>query len=987
MCRLPLRSRRHTPRKSNIFQRSYWTTFTPPQWLPFTPPLTVPQFGQYAVIPPPDAIQEFQVLTSNMPAEFGRTGGGVINVSMRNGTNGFHGAAYEFFRNSALDANDWFNDHTGQPKGQYTRNDFGFNLGGPIRKNHTFFFANYEGIRQRQAFAGVFTVPTLLQRQGDFSQTFAQNGQLQTIYNPYSTHTVPSGYARDPFQGNQITPSLLNPISLALLKYWPQPNLPGDPITHANNFISHASGGFDTNQINIRVDQQFGSSDHLFARFSRNQSTQTPPNIYNNIATPSSGPHTFTQYNAALNEAHIFGPHTFGTLRAGLTRLHDNSGIFGKGFDPTSVGFPSLDQTPANLAMPSMNVAGYVVSSPGFGAGSLGPVVNAILNNFSDQYTFQGDVTRTWGNHIVKTGLDFRIIRNDGMRPFLPSFAFTPGYTQGPNPTIGSATDGNAFASFLLGIPGSGNVQRDPTQDTQSHYFAGFLQDDYKATRKLTLNLGFRIESETFRTDRHNRLTNIDFTSPSPLKVPGLPPLKGGVTFVGVNGRSRQQASTPIAFEPRVGFAYALNSNTVLRGSYGIVSPPRALGGQFAQIGFQSITTYITSYNGVTPVSSWTDSYPNGFNTPTGSSLGLLTNVGGPITSVDFNQKLIYIQQWNASVQRSLGWNTVINVNYIGSKGTHLLRNQEFNQLPNSALALGQGLLNSVTNPFRGQVPASQPLGGPSIQAGQLLRPYPQFSDFSVIGYTGGSSSYNALAIQLEKRLSGGLQFITSYTFSKLIDDLDDPGPNFLGGNSANQVYQDNNNLQLERSVNAQQGPQIFSVATTYHLPVGRGQKFMSDPPRVVSAVVSGWEVNAIGRILSGLPLTMSATNNSHSFGGGERPNFTGQHLHQSGSVEKRLDEYFNVAAFSQPAPYTFGDVPRTLPTLRGPGLKTLDVSADKTFHIVDQLNLQFRAEAFNALNNPNFGIPNTTLGSQTFGVITSANPMRIMQFALKLQF
>jgi len=830
----------------------------------------------------------------------------------------------------------------------------------------------------------LMSVPTLAERAGDFSADFAQNGALQTIYNPYSTTLVAGVYQRTPFQNNQISSSLFNPVSLPLLQYLPKPNLPGNALTNANNFLTNAQENDSSDQYTIRMDEQLGSKDHMYARFSRNKSTQIPPNLYGNIANPSSGPHVYTQQNIAFDDVHTFTSQTLGTLRAGLVRLHDHSDIFGRGFDPSTLGFAgNINLAQPNLSLPSITMAGYTVSNIGFGTGTLGPVLNAIFDNFSTQYTFQGDVTHVWGNHIVKAGGDLRLLRNDGFRPYVPTFSFSAGFTQGPNANTASAVAGNSFASFLLGQPASGSAQNDAKTDESAVYSAGFIQDDYKLTHKLTLNLGFRVEAETFNVDRHNRLTTLNFSSPSPLQVTGLPQLKGGLNFVGVDGQPREQASTPIAYEPRLGFAYAVNSGTVVRGAYGIIAPPRALGTQgLGQIGFSSTTPYIGSYDGVTPIGSWTSPFPNGYIAPTGSSHGLLTNVGGDITSVEYHQKLVYIQQWNTGVQQSLGWNTVLDIGYVGSKSTHLTRNIVYDQLPDSDLALGSALIQSVSNPFYGIIPTTQSLGSPTVQAGQLLRPFPQFTSFNSHGTTSGSAIYHSLQVRVQKRMTNGLQFLASYTFSKEIDDINESGTYFNA-----TTYQDNNNLKLERAVSPFQGAHLMTIAATYQLPIGRGKWILPKPSRAVSVFVSGWEVNMTSNFQSGVPLPLTATNNSHSFGGGERPNVTGATPSTTGRVQNRLNSYINTAAYSQPAPYTFGNAPRVSSNLLAPGSSTFNLSADKSFQMNDRFRLQFRAEAFNALNHPAFGAPGTALGSTTFGVISSANSMRILQLALKLYF
>jgi len=421
----------------------------------------------------------------------------------------------------------------------------------------------------------------------------------------------------------------------------------------------------------------------------------------------------FTQRNLAVNDTHSFSPTTFATLRIGFTRYRDHNDPLDTNFDCTKLGFPAYfrDVQPARV-FPSVSVNGYTVSNIGFGTSSVGPVNSTIINNISNAYTLQGDVTHIRGKHVLKAGVDARLFRSDGFRPILPSFTFSAAWTQGPNPQQASATAGQAFASYLLGLAGGGNTQFNATQDLQSHYFGAFAQDQYKLSPKLTLNVGVRFETENLRTDRYNRLNFIDFNSPSPLQVPGVGPLHGGLGFVGVKGNSRQQADVAYNWAPRFGFAYQWNAKTVVRGGYGIFVAPRT-GWDFTQLGqtgFTATTVHVSSPDGITPTTYYSDPYPNGFLQATGSSLGLLTNVGGGIQAPDRDQKGLYLQQWNFSVQRQLPGDIGIDVAYAGDKGTHLWQDLQYNQLADQFLSLGTALPRVVPNPFYGIIPASQSL-------------------------------------------------------------------------------------------------------------------------------------------------------------------------------------------------------------------------------------------------------------------------------------
>ena len=662
----------------------------------------------------------------------------------------------------------------------------------------------------------------------------AQNGQMIQVYDPLTSRQVAGGaFLRDQFPGNVIPASRINPISKKMLSFWPEPNLPGDPVTSILNFISNASEKYGVDQFNVRSTTPSPTPTASSAAcpgtvpsLRRRTSTATPE-------TQASGRQLFTQRNVALNDTHAFSPHTFATFRAGFIRLRDSGQPFSIGYDPAELGFPSSFVNAFSLpAFPSITVNNYTITNVGFGTGSIGPVVGALLNNISNGYTAQSDVTHIRGKHVFKVGMEYRLFRLHGFRPAIPTFTFSPNFTQGPDPTKGSPTAGDSFASYLLGTAANGNVQMKPTQDTQTYYFGAFLQDDYKITSRLTLNLGLRHETENLRTDRYNRLNYLDFNSRSPLQAPGLPELRGGLRFTGVDGNPREQARVNHMLEPRFGFAYMARSTTVIRGGYGIFAAPRTGWdfGSFGQAGYSATTSLIASIDGITPNVNLSDPYPNGFVRPSGSSLGMLTDVGGGLNSIDRDQKSIYLQQWNFNIQQSLPGDVVIDAAYAGSKGTHLLQALQYNQLPDQYLSKGNELITRVPNPFYGLIPATQALGTATVAAGQLLRPYPQFNGFATIGSTSGSSIYHSFQMRVEKRFSHGFTSLLSYTNGKLIDD-GGPGRNAFFGSVPN--FQNNNNRKLERSISSQEVSQRLSIAATYDLPLGKGKRFLLERPFV----------------------------------------------------------------------------------------------------------------------------------------------------------
>lgn len=953
-------------------------------------PNTTPQHGQYAMTPSIDAVQEFKVQTNNMSAEFGRTGGGVINVSMKAGTNDFHVTAYEFFRNGALDANNWINKRTGTARPKFVYNQAGANFGGPVLKNKAFFFTNYEILRRRLGKPYLMSVATPEQREGDFTRTLTQRGDPVTIFDPMTTRPsgVGSANVRSPFPGNVIPRNLFDPVSVNMLKYLPAPNLRGDTSTQLNNFISSTSEHYDVDQLHGRADYNFSNSFQAFGRFSWNSSEIAPPNIFNNIANPGSGPQIFTQRNAGFSGTWTIRPTVFANFKLGYLRYRDHSEPLGLGFDITELGFPAYVRDGIQArAMPSFNINGYAVSNVGFGTSSVGPTNGSLINNITNTYSAKFDVTQIRGTHVVKTGYEARVFRISGYRPQLPSFQFNRAMTQGPNPNTASDGAGNSIASVLLGTGSGGGVENRANQDAQSYYMGAFIQDDYKVSRTLTLNLGARFDYEAPRTDRYDRLNWIDLTAPVNLNVPGVAPLRGGLKFVGVDGNPRTQMNISPTISPRFGFAWQVQPLTTFRGGYGIFVAPR-YGGEFnnfGQTGYSATTQYVASLNSITPNAFVSNPFPNGFVKATGSSQGMLTNMGGAVSSVDRDTRNSYVQQWNLNVQRAIGSNLVAEIAYAGSKGTHLPQTLEFNQLADEYLAMGTELQRTVPNPFFGFVSDSQPVGRPTTTVAQLLRPYPQFTNVQTTYATAGSSIYHSMQTRLQRRFSHGVTFMVSYTNSKLIDD---GSPGRLSFFANVPSFQNSNDRRLERSISSQDVSQRLATNFTVLLPAGKGQRYFREAKGVLGALLGGWQLNGIQTFQTGRPLSITtSTNQSNSFSSVLRPNSTGQSAKLEGPIQERLDRYFDILQFTQPAPFTLGSTSRTLPDVRTPGVISVDWSLTKNTKIRERANLQFRFEAFNAINWTNYGRPVSVLGNQDFGAIRSAQDMRILQIGIKLYY
>jgi Carboxypeptidase regulatory-like domain/TonB dependent receptor len=951
---------------------------------------TVAGHGQLAMTPSVDAIEEFKVETSNYSAEFGRSGGGIVNIVTKSGTNSLRGTIYEFLRNRNLDANDFFSNRAGLPRPPFVFNQFGFTVGGPVvlpklynGHNRTFFFFGYEGARARRASFAAETVPTADMRLGDFSNLKTATGQAIDIYNPFSTRAAGSGYVRDPFPGNRIPAAMLDRVAVNASKYYPIPNQATAAV--ANNFLVNASQQNDLDTWQWRVDHNITSYNRLFVRMSHDKMTDVEPNFYNNVANDSNTYSGSVQpdWHATISDTHNFGPRTLLDVRAGYARNGFDRRPISSGFDPTQLGFPAaLARTAQVLYFPTIQPQGY----SGVGARS-----NDLFFLGADTYSFLPQLTLIRGRHTIKIGGDFRILRHNTFNASSPvgTYSFTKAFTQGPDPLRSTLNAGDGYAAMLLGTMSAGTVQVKAYTSWQTKYSAGYIQDDLKISSRLTLNLGLRYDYETPRAERFNRLSWFDYNASSPIaQQVGISGLKGGLAFAAVNGNPRgwnDPDRNNIA--PRFGFAFQPLKKTVLRGGYGITYLPGGTndnGYGAGQDGFSTTTNLLASADGgLTPSTLLANAWASGIPQPTGSSLGLLTLLGQGVRGDPRWVRVGYMQQWNFSVQRELPGHVLAEASYVGSRGVKIPVTFQMDQLPDQYLALGSRLLDQVANPFYGLVSVGT-LSLPTVTRGQLLRPYPQFTGVSFSQNAAGSSTYHAFEALVEKRFTRGLTLLASYTNSKLITDTDSL-KGFVGDVSVG--VQDNNNRRLERAVGTTDVPQRLVMSYIYELPFGKGKPFLHNG-RFINAVFGGWTLAGITTLQRGKPLALTtATNNTNSLGGGSRPNNNG---HSAGldSSERTISRWFNTSVFSQPDPFTFGSTGRLLPDVREDGIRNFDFSTQKNFAIREKLRVQFRGEMFNLFNTPQFGRPGTVFGNPTFGVVsTQANTPRQIQLGLKLLF
>ena len=980
--------------------------------IPASPPLINP-IGGFSVYPSVDAVQEFKVQTNGYSTEFGRSGSGIVNVILKSGTNQVHGSVYEFLRNSALDSNTYFNNRAKIPLPLFHRSQFGTSLSGPVffpkiydGRNKTFFLFSYEGLRQGTESEVTTTVPTALQAAGDFSQTFNPSGNLVTIYDPATTvfNSATNSYVRQSFTSeynegpgntalcgghiNCIPKSRIDPVAANIMKYYPPANQPGT-ISGQDNYFASGVTTLNINTIDTRVDETINDHNRMFVSYSHRSMVQPATLLFPKAFQIGEGgqnqPQTANE--AAIDYTHDFGSSFVMEVPFGFARTAINFTPISAGFNPsTELGFPGYIAANADhLLFPGVAPANYYT----LGDAAQGQTRHGGFNMF---YLGVRN-SKVYKNHMFSFGGEARWLQANDVESGASTgnFHFTQALTQGPNPNVASSIAGNALASLLLGL-GNGTMEIDSKNGaTTSRYYALYLQDDWKVLPKLSLNLGLRYDLEIPRTERYNRMETFNPAEPTPLaKETGLTALTGGVSYVGINGASRRQFSPQYDdFDPRAGFSYQLNNDTVVRASYGIYYEPslRAAGVTIGNEGFSAVTSYAGSVNGLTPSTYLNNPFPNGINQPAGNSEGALTGIGSSFENPLFGDNLVgYTQNWELDIQRQLPYDILVDAAYVGTHGVHLNKSGEndwnTDQLTTNSMALGTKLQQSVSNPFY-KIITTGPESGPTIPQSFLQAPFPQFTAVYLSYLSGGYEEYNAFQLKVNKRMSHGLNVLVSFTGAKQIDDysgISNVG-NITGG--IQNIYNPNG----ERAVSSNDISRNLVINGDYNLPFGRGQRFGGSWNRALNAVLGGWQINGICTEQDGFPLSAITQNTSDSGSNVLRPNVVpGAQPSVSGAVKDKLTHYVNSAAFSQPAPFTFGDASRTLANVRAPGYHDIDFSGFKNFQPVEGLTLEFRAEAFNLFNQVQFGKPNMNFASQQFGVISSqANTPRQIQAALKI--
>ncbi len=887
---------------------------------------------------PVDAMQEFKVIANNYSAEYGHSTGGIVTMATRSGTNQYHGSVFESLQNEVLNARNFFATKRSPVK----LNQYGGTIGGPIIKDKTHFFATWEQTRQLTAFDTTSTVPTLQERQGDFSDLRDQAGNLIKIYDPATGSTAAT---RQQFLNNVIPTNRIDPVALAALNYFPLPNRAGS-ATNANNYIGSSRNVLSRNIVVGRLDHQFGPADLVTARYYINDAATNNTGTYGIPAADPLADITDVRVQSLLTAyTHTFGRSVTNEFRYSYLRRKflDSRPGYGENL-AAKIGLTGV----TDAAFPAFNIAGYGVPA-GYVAGNVTvPNTGAALGNPTMVYRFQTPILDqqfldavSWshGRHAFKFGAEYRVGANDEIRDrgSAGNFTFTSLITDLPG---SSSTTGNPLASFLLGQVNAASIQVSDKIPSRASYLALYAQDDWRVTDRLTVNAGIRYDVEFPRWVVGNKMNSFDPVAINP--VSGTP---GVVTFAGINGTPvRAYASDWNNIGPRFGFAYRIpgKTETVIRGGAGIFYGPTISNtiGDVASSGFSTSASYAVAQAETQTVLQLRDGFPAAARQPLTPGFGAVPAGQTPNTSVSFfNPKQVapISYQYNFGIQREVANNLLVELGYIGNVSHHLTGNDlSLNQVAPELMTAGKA---------------------------QLVRPFPQFSNVSWINPSIGNSTYHGGFIRAEKRMSGRLSFLVHYTFSKFIDDVE--AANEFGNTGS---YMDAYHRNLDKGLSGSDVPHRFVGELLYELPKLKGLKL---------GLLENAESGPVFTVLT-------STNTTNAFPAGPlRPNL----LHNAGltSSERTVSRWFDTTAFVNPAPLTFGNSPRS--GLRAAPVITTDATLEKSFQVKEGVKIDVRGEFYNLLNHAIFNIPGFTLGAADFGVVSSARAPRTAQLAMRLAF
>jgi hypothetical protein len=933
-------------------------------------------------IPALDTLAEVSVQTNVYDAQYARTGGGVNVFGTKTGTNRPHGAMYEHLKHENFIANGWSrnkavgellaaNPNAAVPAKKFRNNTFGFEVDGPVYipklfdgRNRMFFLVSWEGLRERNPSTQVRTLPQAEQLGGDFSRLRGSTNQPVTVYDPLTTDRTTG--LREPFAGNRIPNSRINPIAAKVAGFYPKPNAPGETGALLNNYINVSPSQNAYNQWVGKLDYRINPKNTVFFRRG-----ETPWENFSRVvwgtneAEPSGeAPSTRRAISYSADWTSTVAPSLVLNLRGGLARTENFGGnIYGIGYDPRKLGFSdALVAQFDTLQFPRFNLGTY---------SELG--TSPASSDISDSWSLQPNANWMRGKHVMKIGAEFRVYNQNNIGPGYASgnYTFSRAWTQ-QNAQRADAGSGNEFASFLLGNPASGSVDRNINPAVSWRYYGLYIQDDWKFSRRLTINAGFRWDYEAPAAERFNRMIRgFAFDQPSPIasKVQGLT-LKGGLVYAGTSGNRRQAFARDLNnFQPRIGAAFKVTNKLVLRGGYGLVFLGQNAVGP--STGYSRATSIIASGDGgLTPRVTLSNPFPEGLLQPVGNTLGLATNLGLGAGFQYLERPLPYSQQYSMGFQYELPWNVVADVSYVGNQTRKLPMSADYNAIPVGELYKAASYYTErVPNPMAGLLPDNGAKNGSTIPRQDLLLPYPQYTGVSASNVPLGRQRYDAMQSSLTKRFSAGVTFRVNYTVAKTLEQV-----NFLNSQDFNRA--DIGASRLEKRLVDYDAPQHFAILGSFDIPYGRGRKWGPNLNHAANFFLGGWNLAANFNRRSGLPLAfpnaapLSAA--SAALTGAQRDELAKKYGQQRWDIS--YVPYFDVSLFPRqagPAPYTLRDFPTRFPDVRSFGMNNLDLTFAKEWAITEGVRVQFRAETMNALNTVYFkSLSGSNVTSGNFGFL-----------------
>lgn len=940
---------------------------------------------------PMESVAEYRVDTATYAAEFGRAAGGTVNLVTRSGTNEFHGSLYEYLRNDALNANSWSNNRVGVRRGILRRNEYGGSLGGPVIRNRTFFFANYERTRQSGPIQALNTVPSAAQREGNFNGSLDPSSRQIIVYDPTTTRTDPANPSRsirDPFAGNRIPPNRINRVSSNVLKFWPAANRQGEGPAQFNNFFTTGSRVTATELWVLRMDHILNDKHRLFGRFNGRLSDSFSRGLDDSLVSFVS--QTLAKapaYSALISETATFSPTLLGELRFSFTRIASRSEWDGKGFDVASLGFPDfVVRAMGYRTFPNISVSQYTVGT-GLSVTSGSSAEVGGLNGANKSQTpqniwhLQYHMTHLRNRHKFKFGTELQLLRLNTFATNSPAGAyfFDRLFTQGPDPLTRTTTGGHGFASFLLGVPVSNRQSFDPALTLYRRYYGFYFQDDVQLTKNLTANLGLRYEYTQPWAEKYGRIGWFDFD--------GIEPVTGAKgTYRFLTPGQFQTDPQKKNFAPRLGLAYRLGSKTVLRASGGyFYAASDTLNAGTSDWGNGLFTLFEGSLgapspfpNTPSPGGSWSNPFAAGLPQPNRDS----TFAGQNLRTFNRYHPLPNVANWTFNMQRMITPTIVVQAGYVGNKITRVAQNRFYNQNDPLLLSLGPQLLQQVPNPFFGKISTGN-LSFPTVQLRQLLRPYPQYLQVLIPRDGYGDANYHSLQMQIDKQYSKGLTLSAAFTASKTIANVFE--------SDATEAFPHNAryNPRYSRTLEPNDIPRRLVLSYLYDLPFGKGKRFLSQG--VARHIVGNWQLGGITVMQSGTPIRIAASDNTNLFdfslsvGRGNRlgdPVLTGG--------QKTTDRYFDTARFAQAPAFTIPTDSLTQPQLRNYGRRNFDMAFIRNQPIGERYNVQLRADITNLYNTPALTLgtgASVTIGTPQFGRVLTGGSPRNIQLGLRFTF